>query len=69
MPKCDQCGGESGLMTLVEVAEYLKIAQRTAYGWVKDGKLPGFKIGGAWRFDRTDMEKWVDEQKRKADPE
>jgi excisionase family DNA binding protein len=32
-------------MTLAEVVEYLKIAPRTAYGWVKAGKLPGFKVG------------------------
>ena len=55
------------LMTLPEVAEYLRIGQRTAYGWAKSGKLPGFKIGNAWRFDRSDMDKWVEEQKRKTE--
>jgi len=50
-------------MTLSEVAEYLKIAERTAYGWVKEGKLPGFKLGNAWRFDKADIQKWVQEHK------
>ena len=44
--------------------EYLKIAERTAYGWVAEGKLPGFKLGSAWRFDKADIQKWVQEQKR-----
>ena len=53
-------------MTLAEVAEYLKIAERTAYGWVKEGKLPGFKLGNAWRFDKSDIRKWVQDQKSKG---
>ena len=64
MEECDKCGKPGGLMTLAEVAEYLKIAERTAYGWVKAGTLPGFKVGNAWRFERSDIEKWVQEQKK-----
>ena len=66
MKPCDKCGTPGELMTLSEVAEYLKIAKRTAYGWVKESKLPGFKMGGAWRFDRADMEKWVQEHKKRG---
>jgi len=65
MSKCDKCGEESELMTLIEVAEYLKIAKRTAYGWVKSGELPGFKVGNAWRFDKADIQKWVLAQKKR----
>lgn len=53
------------LMTLEEVAQYLRIGKRTTYGWAKSGKLPAFKIGQAWRFDRADIDRWVEEQKRK----
>ena len=66
MDACDKCGRPGGLMTLAEVAEYLKIAPRTAYGWVKAGKLPGFKVGSAWRFERADIEAWVEERKAKT---
>lgn len=55
----------AALMTLEELASYLKISMRTAYGWVKEGKVPGFKIGNAWRFDKLDIQRWVQEQKRK----
>ncbi|MGK0489451.1 MAG: excisionase family DNA binding protein [Candidatus Endobugula sp.] len=53
------------IMTLKEVAAYLKLAEKTAYKLAAEGKLPGFKVGGSWRFQRTDIEKWIEEQKRK----
>ena len=51
------------ILTLKEVAEYLKLAEKTAYRLVAEGKLPGFKVGGSWRFKRTDIEKWIEENK------
>lgn len=65
MSKTEKPGDERQLMTLEEVAEYLRIGKRTAYGWAKSGRLPAFKVGGTWRFDRVDIDEWVDEQKRK----
>lgn len=51
------------IMTLKEVAAYLKLAEKTAYKLAAEGKLPGFKVGGSWRFKRTDLEKWIEEKK------
>lgn len=51
------------ILTLKEVADYLKLAEKTAYRLAAEGKLPGFKVGGSWRFKRTDLEKWIEEQK------
>ncbi|MBL4852092.1 MAG: helix-turn-helix domain-containing protein [Gammaproteobacteria bacterium] len=45
------------ILTLKEVAEYLKLAEKTAYRLVAEGKLPGFKIGGSWRFRKDEIEK------------
>jgi len=67
MSTTDGSGEGRQLMTLEEVAEHLRIGKRTAYGWAKSGKLPAFKVGGTWRFDRADIDRWVQEQKRKAD--
>lgn len=53
------------ILTLQEVAEYLKLAEKTAYRLAAEGKLPGFKVGGAWRFKRDDLEAWIEEQKSK----
>lgn len=53
------------IMTIQEVALYLKLNDKTTYRLASEGKLPGFKVGGSWRFKRTDLEKWVEEQKQK----
>ncbi|ELE1907196.1 helix-turn-helix domain-containing protein [Vibrio vulnificus] len=51
------------ILTLKELAEYLKLAEKTAYRLASEGKLPGFKVGGSWRFKREDVEAWIEEQK------
>ncbi len=45
------------IWTLREVAEYLKLAEKTSYGLAAEGKLPGFKAGGSWRFKREEIGK------------
>lgn len=52
------------ILTLKEVADYLKLAEKTAYRLAAEGKLPGFKVGGSWRFKKEDMLLWIEEQKR-----
>ena len=47
------------LMTIQDVAEYLQIKERTIYSWVQNGKIPGFKIGNTWRFEREDIDLWI----------
>lgn len=53
------------ILTLKEVAAYLKLAEKTAYRLAAEGKLPGFKVGGSWRFKREDIQRWIEESKRK----
>lgn len=50
------------IMTLKEVAEYLKLAEKTAYRLAAEGKIPGFKVGGSWRFKKDAIENWIDQQ-------
>ncbi|UUC21430.1 helix-turn-helix domain-containing protein [Pseudomonas asiatica] len=50
------------IMTLKEVAEYLKLAEKTAYRLAADGTIPGFKVGGSWRFRKAVIEDWIDQQ-------
>lgn len=52
------------ILTLKEVAEYLKLAEKTAYRLAAEGKLPGFKVGGSWRFKREDIDRWIEEKKK-----
>ncbi|ENM3794589.1 helix-turn-helix domain-containing protein [Vibrio cholerae] len=54
------------ILTLKEVAAYLKLAEKTAYRLASEGKLPGFKVGGSWRFKMEDLETWINSQKVRA---
>jgi PTS system nitrogen regulatory IIA component len=47
------------IMTIEEVAEYLRVSERTVYDWAQKGELPGGKLGTTWRFKREDVENWV----------
>lgn len=52
------------IITIKEVAEYLKIKEKTAYALAAKGEIPGFKVGGAWRFKRSALEKWIEKQEQ-----
>jgi PTS system nitrogen regulatory IIA component len=47
------------IMTIEEVAVYLRVSERTVYDWAQKGQLPGGKLGTTWRFKRSDIEGWV----------
>ena len=49
----------SDIMTIKEVAAYLKLNEKTTYRLTSDGKIPAFKVGGSWRFRRDKIEKWT----------
>tara|TARA_B100002003_G_C14063563_1_gene511902 strand:- start:799 stop:987 length:189 start_codon:yes stop_codon:yes gene_type:complete len=53
---------DTDIMTIKEVASYLKITDKTAYRLTADGKIPGFKVGGAWRFRKQEIDAWIDER-------
>lgn len=50
------------IMTIREVAEYLRLNEKTTYRYASEGKIPGFKVGGAWRFRRDEIEKFTKAQ-------
>lgn len=52
------------ILTVKELAEYLKIAEKTAYRFVSEGKIPGFKVGSAWRFRKSEIDRWISEQEK-----
>lgn len=56
-------------MTVHDVAEYLNVDEKTVYRLAKRGDLPGFKVAGAWRFKRSDLDGWIDLQKKAAKKE
>ncbi|MBP5988796.1 MAG: helix-turn-helix domain-containing protein [Piscinibacter sp.] len=47
------------VMTVKEVADYLRVNQRTVYRLAVEHKMPGFKVGATWRFKRVDIDSWI----------
>ncbi len=54
---------ETDILTIREVAEYLRITEKTAYRLAASQKLPGFKVGGSWRFRQGEIDAWIEFQK------
>ncbi len=46
------------ILTLNEVADYLRLSNSTIYRLIKDGELPAKKIGGTWRFSKVAIQEW-----------
>lgn len=54
------------IFTIHELADYLKLNEKTAYRLVASGEIPGFKVGGSWRFRRDDISEWMQQQSKVA---
>jgi excisionase family DNA binding protein len=52
-------------MTVSETAAYLRMNRMTIYRLAQEGKIPAFKVGGSWRFDREGIDDWIAQQVRK----
>ena len=49
------------VMTIAELAKYLKVSKSTLYKLVQEGKVPGQKVGRHWRFRKETIDHWLDE--------
>ncbi|MEW5753310.1 MULTISPECIES: helix-turn-helix domain-containing protein [Pseudomonas] len=50
---------EGEILTIKQVADYLKVTERTIYRLAAAKKIPAFKVGGTWRFSRADIDSWI----------
>ena len=55
--------GHQQLLTINEVADYLRVKKRTIYEWIKTGKIPAIKAVGQWRFKKEKIDAWLENQK------
>ena len=55
------------ILTLKEVAKLLKVAEKTVYTMAQKKELPAFKVRGQWRFRRSDIDEWIDQQTTPAE--
>ena len=46
------------VLKLSDLCNYLKVSPTTIYRLLKTGELPAFKIGGSWRFNIEEIERW-----------
>ncbi|MBD3418992.1 MAG: helix-turn-helix domain-containing protein [Chitinivibrionales bacterium] len=51
---------ENEILTIEEVARYLRVSERTVYDWAQKGEIPCGRLGSSWRFRREDIIEWVD---------
>ncbi len=53
-------------MTVRDLAAFLSVDEKTVYRLAQRSELPGFKVAGAWRFQAADIQRWIDQRKRRA---
>jgi len=53
---------DDDILTLEEVAKYLRVSERTIYDCAQKGEIPAGKIRTAWRFKKSEIDKWVNER-------
>ncbi|MBU4376471.1 MAG: helix-turn-helix domain-containing protein [Candidatus Omnitrophica bacterium] len=56
------------LMSIEELATYLKLEKQTIYNWLHEKKISGIKVGHVWRFDRSAIDSWLKSQTVNAVP-
>lgn len=60
------------IMTLEEVAEYLRVKPQTIYTWAQEKKIPAAKLGKEWRFRKSMIDQWfndrIDEKFKNSNP-
>lgn len=54
------------LMDVEELASYLRLKKQTIYNWLHESKISGIKVGGVWRFDKKDIDRWLRSHTRSA---
>jgi excisionase family DNA binding protein len=57
---------KADILMIKDVAEYLKVTERTIYRLAAAKKIPAFKVGGSWRFSRADIDRWIKQQSSTA---
>ena len=50
------------ILTVEEVAAYLRLQPQTIYKWAQEKRIPAVKLGKEWRFRKTILDRWLDEQ-------
>jgi excisionase family DNA binding protein len=55
-------GHDHEILTLEEVAHYLRLKPQTIYKWAQEKRIPAVTLGTEWRLRRSVLDRWLDEQ-------
>jgi excisionase family DNA binding protein len=50
-----------GILTVQEIAAYLKVSRSTVWRWCNTKKIPAFKVGRSWRISRVALDQFIEE--------
>ncbi len=53
---------EDTILTIEEVAKYIKVSERTIYDWTQKGEIPAGKLGNVWRFKKSEIDRWINDK-------
>lgn len=53
---------DNDILTLEEVASYLRLTPQTIYKWAQEKRIPAVKLGKEWRFRKSIIDRWLDDQ-------
>ena len=53
---------DNEILTIEEVAAYLRLTPQTIYKWSQERRIPAVKLGKEWRFRKSIIDHWLDEQ-------
>ncbi len=60
---------EKEVLTIEEVAAYLRLKTQTIYRWAQGSQIPAVKLGKEWRFRKSIIDRWLDDQMLAGNPE
>lgn len=58
-------GSKGSILNIEELAKYLEVEVSNLLEWANSGKIPAFKEGGDWKFERPKIEEWITKEKAK----
>jgi excisionase family DNA binding protein len=48
-----------GIMTVHDVAEYLRLSEAKVYKMANEGRVPALRMGKTWRFKKELIDEWI----------
>jgi excisionase family DNA binding protein len=58
-------GSKNSILNTEELAKYLEVEISNILEWANSGKIPAFKEGNDWKFERPKIEEWIAKEKTK----